>query len=513
MKMDDVYDDLAKGVNKASLLNRLFSRNKNIQKGAEAPTHDSNVMEDFMQITEGGEAYKTRDVITDCAFNKETPVAEVYPTQEMRVKRNGEYKELRADFLQELAEAADRNGHIFIAKKGKYEIHKDSNKIIDVDQKGAMKFYDGDVGGDMIQDYLAIAARHKFAHTNKTINIKLNTDVIKSQASGEKFFSKCINTLVDNGVEPHRLRIQNPEYQYVLDNYLKTLEKHEPPINNTPKYEVSEGEVVEAKKTENKADEDNHRKIEGSFRMAAMFFNDKTTKAEMENSFKNGNINVEFLNGGEYTKISVIDKSALANSGSDVTETVLKTSDLENEKEKKINIQAIKKAFLGEEPQKEVIETPQAPQAQEVKGVADEPEKPSNDVAASEVKKEVAANDEAVAEKEVVKEELPAKEDGLKSKVESLMAESKGNLFDFDALSQKENLNVEFSENHKTMMIHEKDKPDAVTSIDLTASGQGRAFMQELKINDEITFRNAADEVTKNGQLQIVTQTKGGLKP
>lgn len=497
MKMDDVYDSLDKGLNKIfgkRLLagNPHYDESDNARKepSLDSPQADSSVMHDLLQITEGETVYKTREQYA--RLNGEMVcTGEVAPGDDMRVKSEGKRPVLRADYLQDLKEAADKNGQTLMSKFGMYEIHKNNIKEASVDQKGAIKFFNADVGGSMVQDYIKIAAKHKYSQSNKSIGLKLNTDIITDKDTAEKFFKNSIDTLTANGVEAHRIRIHNKEYQYIIDDYMKVLDKTKE-LNSSQKFEIVEGEVV-ASENADEEKKKNDSRLEGSFNLAAKSFMKDTTKEEMINAFKNTKVDVEFIKGGEYTKIT--------KTGGEF-ETIVKTFDL-------VKGDFIKDTFANAE-QKQEAKTEQqqdvkAEQKQEVQGVKDEPVK-ATEKKENETKK---VQEKAAEPKEKPKNLKLEATKSVQAKMNNILIESKGNLHVLDELAKKSGIEIEFTNKNGVMKGFEVGNKDIVAKVDLTKTGEGKLLKSELTMNEDITFRQTVDAV-KKGELKLDTKKTEG---
>lgn len=354
-----------------------------------------------------------------------------------------------------------------------YEIHKNNVKEASVDPKGVIKFFNADVSSDMVQDYIKIAAKHKYSQSNKSIGLKLNTDLITDKNVAETFFKKSIETLTSNGVDAHRIRIHNKEYQYIIDEHMKKLDnKSSTELNNSPKFEMLEGDIVHSPPSADVEKENDKRRLEGSFNLAAKTFMKDTSKEEMQNAFKNTGINVEFMKDGEYTKISKI---------GDESSTILKTFDL-------VKGDFIRNTFENGGQKQEV----KSEQKQEVTGVKDEPVKPA------EQKKEDAPKNTKLEATKAVRE-----------KMEKALIESKGDLTAFDALARKAGLEVEFTNKNGMMKAFENGNKDIVAKVDLTKTGEGKLLKSELTINEEITFAKTVDSV-KKGEIKLDTKKQEG---
>lgn len=479
MKMDDVYDSLDKGLNKIfgkRLLagNPHYDESDNARKepSLDSPQADSSVMHDLLQITEGEEVYKSREQYGRLNGD-EVWTAKVEPGDDMRIKKDGKPSVLRADYLQDLLAAAEKNGQNLMTKRGMYEIHKNNVKEASVDPKGVIKFFNADVSSDMVQDYIKIAAKHKYSQSNKSIGLKLNTDLITDKNVAETFFKKSIETLTSNGVDAHRIRIHNKEYQYIIDEHMKKLDnKSSTELNNSPKFEMLEGDIVHSPPSADVEKENDKRRLEGSFNLAAKTFMKDTTKEEMQNAFKNTGINVEFIKDGEYTKINKI---------GDDSGTILKTFDL-------VKGDFIRSTFDSDGQKQEV----KSEQKQEVTGVKDEPVKPA------EQKKEDAPKNTKLEATKAVRE-----------KMEQALIESKGDLTAFDALARKAGLEVEFTNKNGMMKAFENGNKDIVAKVDLTKTGEGKLLKSELTINEEITFAKTVDAV-KKGEIKLDTKKQEG---
>lgn len=479
MKMDDVYDSLDKGLNKIfgkRLLagNPHYDESDNARKepSLDSPQADSSVMHDLLQITEGEEVYKSREQYGRLNGD-EVWTAKVEPGDDMRIKKDGKPSVLRADYLQDLLAAAEKNGQTLMTKRGMYEIHKNNVKEASVDPKGVIKFFNADVSSDMVQDYIKIAAKHKYSQSNKSIGLKLNTDLITDKNVAETFFKKSIETLTSNGVDAHRIRIHNKEYQYIIDEHMKKLDnKSSTELNNSPKFEMLEGDIVHSPPSADVEKENDKRRLEGSFNLAAKTFMKDTTKEEMQNAFKNTGINVEFIKDGEYTKINKI---------GDDSGTILKTFDL-------VKGDFIRSTFDSDGQKQEV----KSEQKQEVTGVKDEPVKPA------EQKKEDAPKNIKLEATKAVRE-----------KMEQALIESKGDLTAFDALARKAGLEVEFTNKNGMMKAFENGNKDIVAKVDLTKTGEGKLLKSELTINEEITFAKTVDAV-KKGEIKLDTKKQEG---
>lgn len=479
MKMDDVYDSLDKGLNKIfgkRLLagNPHYDESDNARKepSLDSPQADSSVMHDLLQITEGEEVYKSREQYGRLNGD-EVWTAKVEPGDDMRIKKDGKPSVLRADYLQDLLAAAEKNGQNLMTKRGMYEIHKNNVKEASVDPKGVIKFFNADVSSDMVQDYIKIAAKHKYSQSNKSIGLKLNTDLITDKNVAETFFKKSIETLTSNGVDAHRIRIHNKEYQYIIDEHMKKLDnKSSTELNNSPKFEMFEGDIVHSPPSADVEKENDKRRLEGSFNLAAKTFMKDTTKEEMQNAFKNTGINVEFIKDGEYTKINKI--------GDDFG-TILKTFDL-------VKGDFIRSTFDSDGQKQEV----KSEQKQEVTGVKDEP------VKTAEQKKEDAPKNTKLEATKAVRE-----------KMEQALIESKGDLTAFDALARKAGLEVEFTNKNGMMKAFENGNKDIVAKVDLTKTGEGKLLKSELTINEEITFAKTVDAV-KKGEIKLDTKKQEG---
>lgn len=479
MKMDDVYDSLDKGLNKIfgkRLLagNPHYDESDNARKepSLDSPQADSSVMHDLLQITEGEEVYKSREQYGRLNGD-EVWTAKVEPGDDMRIKKDGKPSVLRADYLQDLLAAAEKNGQNLMTKRGMYEIHKNNVKEASVDPKGVIKFFNADVSSDMVQDYIKIAAKHKYSQSNKSIGLKLNTDLITDKNVAETFFKKSIETLTSNGVDAHRIRIHNKEYQYIIDEHMKKLDnKSSTELNNSPKFEMLEGDIVHSPPSADVEKENDKRRLEGSFNLAAKTFMKDTTKEEMQNAFKNTGINVEFIKDGEYTKINKI---------GDDSGTILKTFDL-------VKGDFIRSTFDSDGQKQEV----KSEQKQEVTGVKDEPVKPA------EQKKEDAPKNIKLEATKAVRE-----------KMEQALIESKGDLTAFDALARKAGLEVEFTNKNGMMKAFENGNKDIVAKVDLTKTGEGKLLKSELTINEEITFAKTVDAV-KKGEIKLDTKKQEG---
>lgn len=479
MKMDDVYDSLDKGLNKIfgkRLLagNPHYDESDNARKepSLNSPQADSSVMHDLLQITEGEEVYKSREQYGRLNGD-EVWTAKVEPGDDMRIKKDGKPSVLRADYLQDLLAAAEKNGQTLMTKRGMYEIHKNNVKEASVDPKGVIKFFNADVSSDMVQDYIKIAAKHKYSQSNKSIGLKLNTDLITDKNVAETFFKKSIETLTSNGVDAHRIRIHNKEYQYIIDEHMKKLDnKSSTELNNSPKFEMLEGDIVHSPPSADVEKENDKRRLEGSFNLAAKTFMKDTTKEEMQNAFKNTGINVEFIKDGEYTKINKI---------GDDSGTILKTFDL-------VKGDFIRSTFDSDGQKQEV----KSEQKQEVTGVKDEP------VKTAEQKKEDAPKNTKLEATKAVRE-----------KMEQALIESKGDLTAFDALARKAGLEVEFTNKNGMMKAFENGNKDIVAKVDLTKTGEGKLLKSELTINEEITFAKTVDAV-KKGEIKLDTKKQEG---
>lgn len=479
MKMDDVYDSLDKGLNKIfgkRLLagNPHYDESDNARKepSLNSPQADSSVMHDLLQITEGEEVYKSREQYGRLNGD-EVWTAKVEPGDDMRIKKDGKSSVLRADYLQDLLAAAEKNGQTLMTKRGMYEIHKNNVKEASVDPKGVIKFFNADVSSDMVQDYIKIAAKHKYSQSNKSIGLKLNTDLITDKNVAETFFKKSIEILTSNGVDAHRIRIHNKEYQYIIDEHMKKLDnKSSTELNNSPKFEMLEGDIVHSPPSADVEKENDKRRLEGSFNLAAKTFMKDTTKEEMQNAFKNTGINVEFIKDGEYTKINKI---------GDDSGTMLKTFDL-------VKGDFIRSTFDSDGQKQEV----KSEQKQEVTGVKDEP------VKTAEQKKEDAPKNTKLEATKAVRE-----------KMEQALIESKGDLTAFDALARKAGLEVEFTNKNGMMKAFENGNKDIVAKVDLTKTGEGKLLKSELTINEEITFAKTVDAV-KKGEIKLDTKKQEG---
>lgn len=495
MKMDDFYNDLDRGLNKIFSRGKLLQGNPNYDDLADGnrkepslglPKSDSSVMHDLLQITEGEEVYKSREQYGRLNGD-EVWTAKVEPGDDMRIKKDGKPSVLREDYLKDLLAAAEKNGQNLMTKRGMYEIHKNNVKEASVDQKGVIKFFNADVAGDMIQDYIKIAAEHKYSQSNKSIGLKLNTDLITDKNVAETFFKKSIETLTTNGVDAHRIRIHNKEYQYIIDDYMKKLD-HKPSaeLNNSPKFEMLEGDIVHSPPSADIEKDNDKRRLEGSFNLAAKTFMKDTTKEEMQNAFKNTGINVEFIKDGEYTKINKI---------GDESGTILKTFDL-------VKGDFIRSTFENGVQKQEV----KSEQKQEVTGVKDEPVKPAVENKGPEATKPAEQKKED-APKNTKLEATKA----VREKMEQALIESKGDLTAFDALARKAGLEVEFTNKNGMMKAFENGNKDIVAKVDLTKSGEGKLLKSELTINEEITFAKALDSV-KKGEIKLDTKKQEGNK-
>ena len=465
---------------------------------------DTGVSQAFMSITEGDELPTPRsdEEITgpidstrakrEFEEKEKAYTAEIFLGKEIEgaaPKKDEEKKAANAledDYLGELIALVQKNGQTMLHRKNQYEILTDKNLDLVLDSKGTIKYQRMDVDGPQIQGYVGLNAKHKFSKNNKQINLKLNTDIIKDENVAKAFFLNTINTLKDNNIEIYRINIVNPEYKYLLDEFLKK----ESTINNSQKFEVSEGGEVVAKDaskvlTEQEKEKANdEKKLEGAFKLGTAAITKDSTREEIQNGLDRVGIKLEHLENGMYTKITKLESEA----NGEFNSTVVKTSEL----------------GAGKPNQPSRGEHVYNIMSQETKLINTATNEIGNKSQGIEV-----ASDTPKAEVNNTNTNQPAvaPERDLDKAVNKVINHCGGLACTVEKLAEREKIEVSFDEDLKVMTAHFKDAPEKTIQINITESKMGKALHENLKAQAEMTFADTAKALTESGSLKKTINT------
>lgn len=397
---------------------------------------------------------------------------------------------LEDDYLGELIALVQKNGQTMLHRKNQYEILTDKNLDLVLDSKGTIKYQRMDVDGQQIQGYVGLNAKHKFSKNNKQINLKLNTDIIKDENVAKAFFLNTINTLKDNNIEIYRINIVNPEYKYLLDEFLKK----ESTINNSQKFEVSEGGEVVAKDTSKELTEqekekaNDEKKLEGAFKLGTAAITKDSTKEEIQNGLDRVGIKLEHLENGTYTKITKLESEP----NGEFNTTVVKTSELGAGKPNQPSRGEHVYNIMSQETKLTNTATNTATneiKSQGIEVATDAPKAEANNT-------NTTPNQPAVAP-----------ERDLDKAVNKVINHCGGLACTVEKLAEREKIEVSFDEDLKVMTAHFKDAPEKTIKIDITESKMGKALHENLKAQAEMTFADTAKALTESGSLKKTINT------
>jgi hypothetical protein len=408
---------------------------------------------------------------------------------------------IEEDYLGELIKLVKANGQEMFTRRSQYEIMSGKNMDLVLDTKGTIKYQRMDVDGPQIQSYVGLNARHKFSKNNKQINLKLNTDLITDTKVGEAFFRNTINTLKDSGIEMYRINIVNPEYKFILDEFLKK----DPTINDSPKFEINQdGDVVQKDLSKSEPEKEKQlKRIEGSFNFGTKVVNEKTPKAQLDDIFEKVRIKVEHLNDGEFTKITKLD----AEPNGETLSTIVKTADLgrkevakgqpvSDEPSKGQHVYKIFSDALQATNDNKATATEQKPlepanpalQGIQAKAESGKPEAPSANV------------DEPGAKESVTVQGVTAERD-LGKTLDKVLNQSAGIITNFEANAEKEKITFGYDKEKKMITANFVDEPSIKFDLDLSKSRMGQALIKNIGDDAHMTFTSKTNELKEKGEL------------
>lgn len=411
---------------------------------------------------------------------------------------------IEEDYLGELIKLVKANGQEMFTRRSQYEIMSGKNMDLVLDTKGTIKYQRMDVDGPQIQSYVGLNARHKFSKNNKQINLKLNTDLITDTKVGEAFFRNTINTLKDSDIEMYRINIVNPEYKFILDEFLKK----DPTINDSPRFEINQdGDVVEQANKSEPETEKKLKRIEGSFNFGTKVVNEKTSKANLDDIFEKVRIKVEHLNEGEFTKITKLD----AEPNGETLSTIVKTADL-GKKEVVKGQPASDEPSKGQHVYKIFSDALQATNDSKATAAEQKPQEPANPPVQSVQPPADAPRPEApTAKVEEPGAKAPAAdsvtvkgvtaERDLSKTLENVLNQSAGIITNFENLAEKQSLSFGYNKDKKTITANFTDEPSKTFDLDLSKSRMGQALIKNIGDDAHMTFTTKTNEMKEKGEL------------